>query len=204
MRVCSSVFCVGMWNTQEQLHCRQIYVKYVHQCVSPHDCPCTPLCVAGPIRTAGRPGKTCLSLYGTSLASMSPQGPQLCPEAGRLRGGTSSQGRPQAVSVHYCYIDGMWPAGGQTFTPYLLWSSAALFFADVGGCSTVLEKREKKEKVWGNPWLRKGSAYFTGDLRICDRFIEAMWLYMHIFKSLRLHIYTSTEILHLEEAEVLL
>lgn len=46
--------------------------------------------------------------------------PQLCPEAGRLGGGTSSQGGPQAVSVHYRYRDGTWPAGGQTFSPYLL------------------------------------------------------------------------------------
>lgn len=50
----------------------------------------------------------------------------------------------------------------------------------------------------------QGGEYFTCDLHICDRFIEAMCLYMHIFKSLRLHIYTSTELLHLKEAEVLL
>lgn len=79
-----------------------------------------PVCVAGPVCTSGWPGKTCLSVCGTSLASLSPQGPQLCPEAGRLGGGTSSQGGPQAVSVHYRYRDGTWPAGGQTFSPYLL------------------------------------------------------------------------------------
>lgn len=74
--------------------------------------------------TAGWPGKTCLSVCGTSLVSLSPLGPQLCPEAGRLGGGKNLQGGPQAVSVHYCYRDGTWPAGGQTFSPYLLRSSA--------------------------------------------------------------------------------
>lgn len=76
--------------------------------------------VARAMCTAGWPGKTCLSVCGTSLASLSPRDPRRCPEAGRLGWGTSSQGRPQAVSVHYSYRDGMRPAGGWTFTPYLL------------------------------------------------------------------------------------
>lgn len=71
------------------------------------------MCVAGQMCTAGWPAKACLSLCGTSLASLSPSVPQLCPEAGRLRGGTSSQGGPQAVSVHYRYregdVAGRWP-----------------------------------------------------------------------------------------------
>lgn len=47
-----------------------------------------PVCVCvRPECTVGWPGKTCLSVYGTSLASLSPQGPRLCPEAGRLGGG---------------------------------------------------------------------------------------------------------------------
>lgn len=45
---------------------------------------------------------------------------QLCPEAGRLGRGTSSQGGPQAVFVHYRFRDRTVPAGGRTFSPYLL------------------------------------------------------------------------------------
>lgn len=113
-------------NTCEQLQCARIYGTQASKslCISTfapvRTCVCVLVCVAGPMCTTGWPGKTCLSVCGTSLASLSPQGPQLCPEAGRLRGGTSSQGGPQAVSVHYCYRDGTWPAGGQTFSPYLL------------------------------------------------------------------------------------
>lgn len=49
-----------------------------------------------------------------------PRASQLCPQAGRLGRGTSSQGGPQAVFVHYRFRDRTVPAGGQTFSPYLL------------------------------------------------------------------------------------
>lgn len=155
--------------------------------------------VARAMCTAGWPGKTCLSVCGTSLASLSPRDPCRCPEAGRLGGGTSLQGRPQAVCVHYSYGDGMRPAGGWTFTPYLLWSSALEFFACIDGWLLTLVEKTRK-KVREKPWLQQGSAYFTCDLPICDRFTEAICT----FKWLCLHIYTLTELLHLEEDEVVL
>lgn len=64
---------------------------------------------------------------------LSPSGPRLCPEAGRTRRGKYSQGGPQAVSVHYGYRDGTWPAGGQTFSCFLLRSSAAPLGSCAGG-----------------------------------------------------------------------
>lgn len=141
--------------------------------------------VARAMCTAGWPGKTCLSVCGTSLASLSPLDPWHCPEAGRLGGGTSSQGRPQAVSVHYSYRDGMRPAGGWTFTPYLLWSSAPLFFAYIGGCVYKFAWEEEQKKKSEESLDLTAECIF--DLPICDRFIEAplntcSYIFIHLHK----------------------
>lgn len=71
--------------TCEQLQRAHIYMALMHARL----CPCVCVCVAWQMCTAGWPGRTYLSVSGTSLAFLSPQGPQLCPEAGRLEGGTS-------------------------------------------------------------------------------------------------------------------
>lgn len=171
----------------------------LYVCMHVFVCLCVFVYGAGSMCTAGWPGKTCLSVCGTSLAFLSPEGPKLCPEAGRLGGGTSTQGGPQAVCVHYGYRDGTWPAGGQTFSPYLLWSSAAPLFGCTGG------------KPWKCAWKPKKSQLepITSVLCYCLTcelvFVtNALCLCEHIFKCLCLHIYTCSEILHLEGGRVLL
>lgn len=101
--VCSSFFCICVGTrTREQLKRARIYNSRACKstCCLPI-CPplCmrvrVPVCVARPTCTAGWPGKTCLSVCGTSLASLSPQGPLLCPEAGRLGGGQARRAVPK-------------------------------------------------------------------------------------------------------------
>lgn len=87
-------------------------------------CVCACVCVGQCVQWVGQVRLACQRLEHL-WHSCHPRSPSSAPKQGNWEGGTSSQGGPQAVSVHYCYRDGTWPAGGQTFTPHLLWSSAA-------------------------------------------------------------------------------
>lgn len=85
-RMCMDVVNEHMWTALVCINvsvCALSFCPWVHVCVR----VCWAVCAVG------WPGKTCLSVPGTSLAFLSPKVPQLCPKAGKLGGGDKLTGR---------------------------------------------------------------------------------------------------------------
>lgn len=137
-----------------------------------HICPRVhvrvPVCVAGPVCTAGWPGKTCLSVCGTSLASLSPQGPQLCPEAGRLGGGGQAH---RAVPKLSLFITATETGRGRqvarplvlTYCDHLLLHSAYVCLCGWVGAQRCWRMKKSQRKAISYVF-EQGSAYFMFDL----------------------------------------
>lgn len=130
-------------------------------------CVRVPVCVARPTCTAGWPGKTCLSVCGTSLASLSPQGPLLCPEAGRLGGGQARRAVPKLSLFITATETGR---GRQVARPLVLTYCDHLLLLCVCvsvhlcGCVSVSENEKESEEKPISYVFEQGGAYFMFDL----------------------------------------
>ena len=173
--VCSSLFAYAWVHEHVNSYSVHAYTAVAHvslRAIStfappPGVCVRVPVCVARPTCTAGWPGKTCLSVCGTSLASLSPQGPLLCPEAGRLGGGQARRAVPKLSLFITATETGR---GRQVARPLVLTYCDHLLLLCVCvsvhlcGCVSVSENEKESEEKPISYVFEKGGAYFMFDL----------------------------------------